>query len=110
MSISINVYYSGKDGSARKFVEEMENSENADQVRTEPGCMKYEYFFAFSDPETVVLIEYWQDQAALDLHHATPMMGQISKLREIYDLHMKVERFLPDDAGVPDSDRQFIRD
>ena len=110
MSISINVYYSGKDGSARKFVEEMENSGNAKLVRAEQGCLKYEYCFAFSDPETVLLIEDWQDQAALDLHHSAPMMGQISKLREIYDLHMKVERFLPDDAGVPDSDRQFIRD
>lgn len=109
MSIRVIVYYTGKDGSARKFVEEMENSGNAELVRAEPGCLKYEYCFAFSDPETVLLIEDWQDQAALDLHHAAPMMGQISKLREIYDLHMKVERFLPDDAGVPDSDKPFIR-
>ncbi len=110
MSICVIVYYSGKNGNARNFVEEMEHCGIAEQVRAEQGNLKYEYFFAFSDPETVALIEDWQDQAALDLHHATPMMGQIHDLREKYDLHMKVERFLPDDAGTPDSDKQFIRD
>lgn len=109
MSICVIVYYTGKDGSARKFVEEMENSGKAKLVCAEQGCLKYEYCFSFSDPETVVLIEDWQDQATLDLHHAAPIMGQISELRKKYDLHMKVDRFLPDEAGVPDSDRQFIR-
>jgi len=110
MSIIVNVYYSGNDGNARKFAEEMENSGIADQVRAEQGNMKYAYFFPINDPETVLLIDCWQDQAALDLHHDSPMMQQILGLREKYDLHMKVERYISNDAGVPDSDKQFIRE
>jgi hypothetical protein len=37
-------------------------------------------------------------------------MWQILDLRKKYDLHMKVERYLSDDAGVPDLDKQFIRE
>lgn len=109
MSIIVNVYYSGKNGSARKFAEEMESSGMAEQIRAEQGNLKYEYFFPINDPETVLLIDCWQSQAALDAHHASPIMGIISALREKFDLHMKIERYLSDDAGVPDSDKQFIR-
>ena len=63
-----------------------------------------------NDPESVLLIDCWQDQAALDRHHASPMMEKIRILREKYDLHMKVERYLSDGAGVPDTDKQFIRE
>ncbi|MCR5783135.1 MAG: antibiotic biosynthesis monooxygenase [Clostridia bacterium] len=44
-------------------------------------------------PETVLLIDQWRDQAALDDHHASSMMTKISELREKYDLHMTVEMF-----------------
>ena len=62
-----------------------------------------------NDPETVLLIDCWQCQADLDAHHASPVMEKITELREKYDLHMKVERYISDHAGVPDSDKQFIR-
>ena len=110
MSIIVNVYYSGKNGSARKFAELMESSGIAEKIRSEQGNLKYAYFFPMNDPETVLLIDCWQDQSALDLHHASPMMEKIVLLREKYNLRMKVERYLSDDAGVPDSDRPFIRE
>ena len=109
-SVIVNLYYSGKDGNARKFAEEMERSGVAAQIRAEQGNLKYEYFFPKNDPETVLLIDQWQDQTALDLHHASPMMDKILLLREKYDLRMKVERYFSDDAGIPDSDKHFIRE
>ena len=50
------------------------------------------------------------DQAAIDRHHDTPMMGTIAALREKYDLHMKVERFVSDDEGVPQKDQAYIKE
>lgn len=46
-----------------------------------------------NDPETVLLIDSWHDQRALDAHHASPMMQQLAALREKYGLHMTVERY-----------------
>ena len=109
MSITMNLYYTGKDGSARKFAEEMEHSGTAALIRAEDGNEKYDYFFPMNDPETVLLIDSWKDQASLDAHHASPMMGTISALREKYDLHMRAERYISDNAGIPDSDSKFLK-
>lgn len=70
---------------------------------------KYDYFIPMDDPETVLLIDSWRDQKALEAHHASPMMKELADLREKYDLHMRVERYISDDSGVPASDQKFIR-
>lgn len=107
--ITVNIYYSGENGSARKFAEEMTKSGVVERIRAEQGNLRYEYFFPMDDPETVLLIDSWEDQGAIDLHHASPMMGEITELREKYGLHMKVERYVSDQAGIPETDLNFIR-
>ena len=109
MSIVVNLYYTGVNGNARKFAEEMERSGTAGLIRAEDGNLRYAYFLPMDDPETVLLIDMWKDQQSIDLHHASPMMETIAQLREKYDLHMRVERYVTDDDGVPSSDSQFIR-
>lgn len=94
MSITVNIYYSGKGDNARKFAEEMVSSGIADAVRAEEGNERYAYFFPMDDPQTVLLIDRWRDQAALDVHHKTEMMQKIAALREKYHLKMRVERFV----------------
>ena len=107
--ITVHLYYTGENGSARAFAEEMLQSGVVAAIRAEDGNLRYEYFFPMDDPETVLLIDQWCDQEALDAHHASPMMAQIAALREKYDLHMKVERFVSDDASLPEADRHYIR-
>ena len=94
MSITVNLYYTGKNGSARKFAEEMVASGIVDAVRAEEGNERYEYFFPMEDPETVLLIDRWRDQAAIDFHHKSEMMTQIAALRDKYGLRLKVERYV----------------
>ena len=107
--ITVNLYYTGTNGSARAFAEEMVQTGVVTAIRAEDGNLRYEYFFPMDDPETVLLIDQWRDQDAIDVHHASPMMGKIAALREKYDLHMKVERFVSDDAGLPEKDLKFIK-
>lgn len=96
MSITVNIYYTGKQGNARKFAEEMVSSGLMDQVRGEEGNERYDYFFPLDDPETVLLIDRWRDQAAIDAHHKSEMMPKIAALREKYKLRMRVERYIQD--------------
>ena len=107
MEITVNLRYAGKDGNARRFAEEMTSSGTVAAIRAEAGNLRYEYYQSLDDPETVLLIDSWQDQAAIDAHHASPMMAAIAALREKYDLHMSVERFVP--AETPESEERFIR-
>ena len=74
----------------------MVSSGLVDQVRAEPGNERYEYFFPMDDPETVLLIDRWQDQSAIDAHHKSEMMPRIAALREKYGLRMRVEHLLPE--------------
>ena len=94
MSLTINIYYTGRDGSAKKFVNEMISSGLVDKIRAEDGNMRYEYFFPLEDGETVLLIDKWKNQEALDIHHKSEMMKEIAELRNKYNLSMKVERFV----------------
>ena len=107
MSLTVNLYYTGKNGSAQKFVREMEESGLADKIRQEAGNEKYEYFQPLDDPETILLIDSWTDQAAIDAHHQTPMMQELAKLRDKYDLHMRAERFISN--KMPTEDSKFLR-
>lgn len=106
MSITVNLYYKGVNGNARKFMEEMENSGTADAIRAEKGNLRYDYFIPAKDPETVLLIDSWENQEAIDVHHASPMMATLANLRDKYDLHMTVERYVSDDTDI---DSEFIR-
>ena len=108
-SITMNLYYTGTNGNARKFVEEVESSGTADAIRAEEGNLRYDYFFSAADPETVLLIDSWSSQEAIDAHHATPMMETIAALREKYDLHMTVERYHRAEQDLHATDESFIR-
>ena len=94
MSITVNLYYTGTNGSARRFAEEMLSSGIVDAVRAEEGNERYEYFYPAEDPETELLIDRRRDQAAIDFHHKSPMMAQIAALRDKYHLRLRVERYV----------------
>lgn len=66
------------------------------------------YYISMDNPETVLLIDSWEDQKAIDDHHASSMMKTITELREKYDLHMTVERYVSDERDASEDDR-FIR-
>ena len=105
--ITVNLRYTGTNGSARAFANEMVASGTVAAIRAEDGNIRYEYYVPLDDPETILLIDSWRDQAAIDAHHASPMMKTIAALREKYDLHMTVERYVSADENS--SDERFIR-
>ncbi len=107
MAITVNLRYTGKEGSALRFAREMTESGTVARIRAEQGNLRYEYYQSLDDPETVLLIDSWADQAAIDAHHASPMMATIAALREEYDLHMSVQRYT--DAEAPAGDEAFLR-
>lgn len=107
MAITVNLRYTGKGGAARNFAEEMTASGTVAAIRAEKGNLRYEYYQSFDDPETILLIDSWEDQAAIDVHHASEMMVTIAALREKYDLHMTVERYVSIEEN--EEDKKFIR-
>ena len=48
--ITVNIRYTGKDGAARKFAEEMTASGTVAGIRAEAGNLRYEYYQPLDDP------------------------------------------------------------
>lgn len=108
-AITVHIYYTGKNGSAKAFVKEMLTSGLVDEIRKEKGNRRYEYFFSVEGEETVLLVDSWDNQEAIDLHHSSSIIGQIMELRIKYHLHMKVERYFLDETGIPKEDQKFVQ-
>ena len=80
MAITVNLKYTGKDGNARKFAEEMISGGTVAAIRAEAGNLRYEYDQPLEDPETILLIDSWGAQVAMDAHHTSPMLEQLAAL------------------------------
>ena len=102
MSFTINIYYKGKNGSAKAFANEMISSGIVEEIRNKEGNLRYEYFEPLEDKETILLIDSWKNQESLDAHHKSETMKKIIELRNRYDLHMKVEKYILDESNKED--------
>lgn len=107
MNLLINVYYTGVNGNAKRFANEMVESGLIKKIRREVGNLKYEYYYCYDDNETILLVDKWLDQESLDKHHESVIMKEISKLRNKYNLTMKVEKYLVKDDSIQ-QDSKYI--
>ena len=108
MAFTINIYYTGSNGSAKRFAEDMINSGIVNEIRNKTGNLRYEYFLPLDDEETILLIDSWENQEALDEHHKSETMNKIIDLRNKYDLHMKVERYTLEEDN--ENDKKYIKE
>ena len=63
------------------------------EVRQEPGCEQYDVFQHTEDPDTLILLERWTDEATLavhsELHRQRPRVGEYLRAGP-----SKAERFI----------------
>lgn len=108
MALTINITYKGDGDNARKFAEEMLSSGIVDEIRREDGNLRYDYYLPLKEDGSILLVDVWESQEALDRHHLSPVMSKILSLREKYNLTMTVQRFT-DNSPIPDKDKQYIK-
>lgn len=61
-----------KPGALKALREEMDAMVTAS--RAEEGCIGYSYGIDTMDPDRMLVLEYWKDEAALQAHGAEPHM------------------------------------
>lgn len=86
MSVTVTVTYTGTNGNARRFAEEMQSSGMVSAIRAEEGNEGYGYYASLDDPETVILLARWKDSEAVQLHKMTAMAAEIALLKTQYAL------------------------
>jgi quinol monooxygenase YgiN len=65
-------------------------------TRKEPGCKSYGFYADLEDPNTFLIFEQWDDDAALMAHFQSPHMAEFNSL---------IPRFL---AAPPSIDRYEV--
>jgi (4S)-4-hydroxy-5-phosphonooxypentane-2,3-dione isomerase len=60
-----------------QFLELMKG--HAQRSRAQDGCQQFDVILANNEPNRVLLLEAWRDQAALDAHARGPMPGDAYK-------------------------------
>ena len=91
MALTINILYKGKD--SKKFAKEMTEKGIVDRIRAQKGNIRYEYYQSLEREDEILLVDIWESQEALDIHHQSPMMAEIMQLREKYDVKMEVHKY-----------------
>ncbi len=62
-----------KAGAIDKMRSEMDKVINA--TRQEVGCLAYSYGVDVLEPDTIIILEYWDDWASLETHFTQPHMA-----------------------------------
>jgi quinol monooxygenase YgiN len=68
MSLRLVITLNAAPGKGAEFAEAFRT--RCEEVMREPGCEQFEVFQSALDPDKLVLLERWTDQAALDAHSA----------------------------------------
>ena len=66
MSLRLVITINAAPGKGAEFAEAFRG--RCQEVMAEPGCEQFEVFQSAIDPDKLVLLELWKDQAALDAH------------------------------------------
>lgn len=104
MTLTINILYKGKD--SKKFAKEMTEKGIVNRIRAQKGNIRYEYYQSLERDDEILLVDIWQSQEALDIHHQSPMMAEIMQLREKYDVKMEVHKYQEIEGS---NDDKYIR-
>lgn len=83
MPVRLVITMQAKPGKGAELAQLME--QRCIEVRKEPGCQQFEIFQSAHNPDKLVLLELWADQAALDEHAklnaSRPPMPGMAELR-----------------------------
>jgi quinol monooxygenase YgiN len=66
MSLRLIITINAAPGKGSEFAQAFKG--RCEEVMREPGCEQFEVFQSALDPDRLVLLERWEDQAALDAH------------------------------------------
>ena len=68
--------------------------------RTEEGCLGYSYGLDVLDPNTLLIVEKWVDEAALAYHFSTPHMAEFQAALQGLEVEItELAKFQSDDGS-----------
>ena len=85
MEFTILVIYKAKSENAREaFVKELTDSGVLNAIRSENGCLAYDYYFSNEDKLKLVLYEKWASREHQKVHMTMPHMATAMEIKSKY--------------------------
>ncbi len=80
----LNVLYKAKKGKGIQFYNELREAGIVQATRAEKGLMAYDFYQSLEDPDTLLLLEIWEDEETRAKHKTTDHFEHLTRLYEIY--------------------------
>ena len=68
------------------FIQKVKDTGILDAIRTEDGCIKYDYYLSEKDPNELLLVEQWKSKQHQQIHIEQSHMAQLRKFKNDYIL------------------------
>lgn len=91
--LTMNVTYHCNPGQRESFYQALCKLGARDYSLNETGNHKYDYYFSAEDPDDLLLVETWTDQATLEAHWDTPSFEKLQGLKAQYCRSVDIDRF-----------------
>ena len=88
-----NVTYHCKPGKREKFFQALSDLGVRALSNSEPGNVKYDYFFDAQDPDALLLVETWTDPALQQAHCQTECFAKLQALKSVYCDGPSIDKF-----------------
>ena len=88
-----NVTYHCKRGQRDAFYQAITDLGVAANSRQEDGNLKYDYFFAAEDPDSLLLVESWTEPALQQAHCQTEVFAKLQALKAEYCETVTIDKF-----------------
>lgn len=90
---TIYVVFKCVPGKREEYIEKLKAEGIVDAVRTEDGCIRYDYYFSEKDPDEILLIEAWETKKHQEIHIEQPHMAKLRELKPDYVVSTKLGEF-----------------
>ena len=78
------IYRAKNNGDREAFVKELTNNGVLDAIRSENGCLAYEYYYSNEDAKVLALYEKWESPEHQKVHMTQPHMKTAMEIKSKY--------------------------
>ena len=82
--IILNVYYVTNNGMRDEYLKTVAEAGIPEKSRAEAGNLKYEYYLSESNPDEVLLVEHWKDDAGYQFHKEQDYFELLQNIKQKY--------------------------
>lgn len=80
----LTVKYNCKPGMREAFLRTLVDRGIVTAIRSEDGCLCYDYYLSVQDENVILLVERWQSEAQQRAHMQQPHMAELMAIKETF--------------------------